>query len=275
MDRSIPFEAVIRKIKKETRDVFTLTLWIKDRVVRKNYKFTPGQFNMLSVPGIGECAISISSASWREHIKHTIRVAGDVTTALSSLKVGQTIGLRGPFGRGWPMERLKGKDIIIIAGGIGIAPFRSLIRQIISEKDAEAGCFVLYGAKSPKDIVYRNELPLWSEIINLSVTVDKADPEEHWAGDIGLVTNLLKKIEITPERTLALICGPEIMMKASLGELISKGIPEGSIYLSLERHMNCAMGICGHCMLGPKYVCRDGPVFPYPEIQRFFSTPEV
>jgi len=275
MDRSIPFEAVIRKIKKETRDVFTLTLWIKDRAVRKNYRFTPGQFNMLSVPGIGECAISISSASWREHIKHTIRVAGDVTTALSALKIGQSIGLRGPFGRGWPMEKLKGRDIMIIAGGIGIAPFRSLIRQIISEKDAESGCFVLYGAKSPKDIIYKNELPLWAEIINLSVTVDKADPEEHWAGDIGLVTNLFKKIEITPERTIALICGPEIMMKASLGELISKGIPEDSIYLSLERHMNCAMGICGHCMLGPRYVCRDGPVFPYPEIKRFFGITEV
>lgn len=274
MNTLLPQTAVIRRIRSETRDTFTVTLWLKDPAARKRYSFVPGQFNMLSVAGIGECAISICSATWKEHIRHTIRMAGDVTAAISRLKAGDVIGLRGPFGRGWPMEKIRGKDIVIMAGGIGIAPFRSLIRQVIAEKNGSR-CFLLYGAKGPKDIIYRNELPMWAEAIDVHLTVDKSDPEEHWPHKTGLVTNLLKDISLVPERTIGLICGPEVMMKASINELLSIGFSEDSIYLSMERHMNCGTGICGHCMFGPKFICRDGPVFPYMEIKKFLGHKEI
>ncbi len=275
MNIAAPFEAVIKRIKKETRDTFTLTLRVKDRAIRKEYGFTPGQFNMLYVPGIGEAAISICSATWREDIRHTIRVAGDVTTAISNLKGGDVIGVRGPFGRGWPMEMLKGNDLMIMAGGLGIAPFRSLLRQILREKEEGARYFLLYGAKTPKDIIYRNEFPRYGEVFEVLLTVDKADPEEYWKGDMGVVTNLLKKINIIPEKTIAFICGPEIMMQSSIKELINMGLSEDSIYISMERHMNCGMGVCGHCMFGPKFICKDGPVFSYTDIIEFLGEREI
>jgi NAD(P)H-flavin reductase len=275
-DRSVPFAATIKWIRKETRDTWTYALRINDREIEKAYRFLPGQFNMLSVPGIGESAISISSGASDRDVLHTLRVAGDVTTAISKMNEGDVIGIRGPFGKGWPMEETKNRNAMIIAGGVGIAPLRSVIRSLAAakrcgpEKD-----IILYGAKTPKDIVYRDEFPRYRDLFQVLLTVDKADPEEYWRGNVGLVTHLLAKASFDPLRTIVFLCGPEVMMQSTIKELLLRGVPGEKIFLSMERNMNCGMGHCGHCFFGPKFVCKDGAVFKYTEVEDFLSIREA
>ncbi len=282
MDRAIPFEATIKWIKKETRDTATYAVKINNREIQKAYSFRPGQFNMLYIPGIGESPVSISSAPSDHDLTHTIRVAGDVTTAISRLNPGDSIGVRGPFGNGWPLEETEDRNLIIIAGGLGIAPLRSVIRDMLkgrrgkqsSSRRSHQG-IILYGAKTPKDIIFRDEFPRYRDLFDVFLTVDKADPEEYWMGDIGLITGLLNRITLSPLNTVVFMCGPEIMMQSMLRELILRGIPGEKIFLSMERNMNCGMGICGHCMFGPKFVCKDGPVFRFTEIENFLGVKEI
>ncbi|MDA8168639.1 MAG: FAD/NAD(P)-binding protein [Nitrospiraceae bacterium] len=277
-DKSIPFEAAIKWIKKETRDTATYALKVKSRDIQKGYRFIPGQFNMLYVPGIGEAPVSISSAPSDQDLMHTVRVAGDVTTALSHLKAGDVIGMRGPFGRGWPFEETGGLDILIVAGGLGIAPLRSVVRHILRTKKmagAHSRRMLFYGAKTPKDIIFRNEFPRYREVFEVLLTVDRADPEERWRGETGLVTKLFDRAALDSLRTIAFVCGPEVMMQTSVRELILRGVPEERIFLSLERNMNCGVGLCGHCFFGPKFVCRDGPVFRFSEIEGLMGIKEL
>jgi NAD(P)H-flavin reductase len=275
-DRSIPFAATIKWIKKETRDTWTYALKINDREIERAYRVLPGQFNMLYVPGIGESAISISSGASDRDVLHTLRVAGDVTTAIAKMNEGDVIGVRGPFGRGWPMEEMENRNVMIIAGGVGIAPLRSVIRSLSAEKRSCLGKdIILYGAKTPKDIVYRDEFPRYRDIFQIFLTVDKADPEEYWKGEVGLVTRLLAKASFDPLGTTVFICGPEVMMQSAIRELLLRGVPGEKIFLSMERNMNCGMGICGHCFFGPKFVCRDGAVFKYTEVEDFMGVREV
>ncbi|MEJ2697099.1 MAG: FAD/NAD(P)-binding protein [Candidatus Sulfobium sp.] len=275
-DRSVPFEAVIKWIKKETRDTATYALKIRNSEVQKAYRFAPGQFNMLSFPGIGESAISISSGTSDHDLLHTMRVAGDVTTAISRLGAGDVIGIRGPFGKGWPMEEAENRDLMIIAGGVGIAPLRSVIRHFYaSRKSCPGKDIILYGVKTPKDIIYRDEFPRYRDVFQVFLTVDKADPEEYWKGDVGFVTKLLDKVTFNPLGTTVFICGPEIMMQVTIRELLLRGVPGEKIFLIMERNMNCGMGVCGHCMFGPKFVCRDGAVFRYADIGEFMGIKEV
>jgi NAD(P)H-flavin reductase len=275
-DRSVPFAATIKWIRKETRDTWTYALRINDREIEKAYRFLPGQFNMLSVPGIGESAISISSGASDRNVLHTLRVAGDVTTAISKMSEGDVIGMRGPFGKGWPMEETENRNVMIIAGGVGIAPLRSVIRSLAAakrcgpEKD-----IILYGAKTPKDIVYRDEFPRYRDLFQVLLTVDKADPEEYWRGNVGLVTHLLAKASFDPLRTIVFLCGPEVMMQSAIKELLLHGVPGEKIFLSMERNMNCGMGHCGHCFFGPKFVCKDGAVFKYTDVEDFLSIREA
>jgi NAD(P)H-flavin reductase len=282
-DRSIPFEATIRWIKKETRDTSTYALKINSREIQRSYTFKPGQFNMLYIPGIGEAPISISSAPTAPYIKHTIRIAGDVTTYISRLNVGDVIGIRGPFGSNWPLDEIEDRDLMIIAGGVGIAPLRSVIRHILisgrrkkpPSRTPIGKKFILYGAKTPKDMIFRDEFPRYRDAFQVFLTVDKADPEEYWRGEVGLITGLLNKVSFNPLNTVVFMCGPEVMMQGMTKELILRGVPGEKIFISMERNMNCGMGVCGHCMFGPKFVCKDGPVFRFTDIEGFLGIKEI
>ncbi len=274
-NRSIPFETTIRWIKKETRDTYTYALKFNNYEIKKAYNFKPGQFNMLYLPGIGEVPISISSAPSDHDLTHTIRVAGDVTTAISRLNVGDIIGVRGPFGNGWPIEEIEDRDLILIAGGLGIAPLRPLIRHLIKPYSISKRFILLYGAKTPKDIFFRDEFPRYKDAFQILLTVDKADPEEYWKGYIGNVVTLLDKVPFNPLNAVVFICGPEAMMQAVSRELLLNGVPSEKIFLSLERNMNCGLGICGHCFFGPKFVCKEGPVFRLSDIENFWGVKEL
>lgn len=279
-DRSSPFGATVKWIRKETRDTFTCALKINSRDIQREYRFLPGQFNMLYVPGIGEAPISVSSSPLDHYLTHTIRIAGDVTTALSGLGAGDVIGMRGPFGRGWPLEETEDLDLLIVAGGLGIAPLRSVARHIVKTHASKKRVvhprrMLLYGAKTPKDIVFRDEFPRYRDIFDVFLTVDRTDPEEYWRGETGLVTKLFDRISLDPVCTIVLVCGPEIMMQASVRELILRGVPEERIFVSLERNMNCGIGLCGHCFFGPKFVCKDGPVFRFSEIEGLMGIKEL
>lgn len=276
-DPFLPFEATIKWIKKETRDTSTYAIAIKDKEIRRSYRFRPGQFNMIYIPGIGEAPISISSAPDDHYLTHTIRIAGDVTNAIRKLNYGDSLYLRGPFGKGWPLEEASEREVMIIGGGLGIAPLRSVIRELIKSRkrvESKRGR-ILYGAKSPKDIIYRDEFPRYREAFDIYITVDKADPEEYWRGETGFVTNLIGRIGFDPLNTVVFICGPEAMMQAVIRELLLKGVPGEKIFLSMERNMNCGMGVCGHCMFGPRFVCKDGPVFRFTEIEEFLGIKEI
>ncbi len=275
-DGSLPFGATIRWIKKETRDTWTYALKINDREIEKAYSFKPGQFNMLYVPGIGESAISISSGTADHDLLHTLRIAGDVTTAIFKMSVGDVVGVRGPFGKGWPVEETEDRNIMIIAGGVGIAPLRSVIRHVSNTRRSCPGKdIILYGAKTPKDIIYRDEFPRYRDLFQVFLIVDKADPEEYWKGEVGLVTRLLDKASFDPLGTTVFMCGPEVMMQSTIRELLLRGVPGEKIYLSMERNMNCGMGLCGHCFFGPKFVCKDGPVFKYADVEDFLGVREI
>lgn len=266
----IPNLTLIESIKEETPNIRTFRLRLIDEDLREKFDFKPGQFIELSVFGYGEAPFSISSPP---HIKGrfevTIRKTGVVTSALFSLEEGSVVGIRGPFGRGWPLEEIKGKNLIIIGGGIGIAPLKPVIECIIKDRNKYGNVILLYGARTPKDIVYKEELSLWSNYIDVHLTVDKPGPE--WRGKVGVVTTLFDYIKVDPENTYAFQCGPPIMMHFVTKKLLELGIASDKIFLSLERLMKCGMGFCGHCSIGGKYVCRDGPVFSFQEVKGFLE----
>ncbi|MEO8512442.1 MAG: FAD/NAD(P)-binding protein [Ignavibacteria bacterium] len=271
----IPEPVKVKKIFWETEDVFTIEL-VNENEEKKEFNFKPGQFNMLYAFGIGESAISISSDSLKKgSILHTIHKVGYVTNVLSKLKKGDIIGLRGPFGSSWPLEEIKGKDICIIVGGIGLAPLRPAIYHILKNRKDYGKFTILYGARSPRDILYSVELESWKKKydVQIEVTVDRSDSS--WRGYVGVVTTLMDYVELNPENTRALVCGPEIMMKFAVDELIKNGMIEKDIYLTLERNMKCALGFCGHCQYGPSFVCKDGPVFSFSKVTDIFEIKEL
>jgi len=229
----------------------------------------PGQFIQVSLFGIGEAPISISSSPSRSNGKFEIcvRRAGDLTNALHRLEPGDTIGLRGPFGRGFPIRRFFGKDILFAPGGLGLAPLRSLINQVLDERNKFGNVTILYGAKNPAELLFTDELQKWDERkdVELHVTVDH--PDEHWTGNSGVFTTLFPKIRVSAPNTVAITCGPPVMYRFVLMELIGLGIRDGNIWLSLERRMKCGIGKCGHCQINKFYACQDGPCFSYAQIK--------
>jgi len=234
--------------------------------------FCAGQFNMLYVFGIGEVPISISGSPHEPGpLVHTIRSAGAVTQAISGLKRGQTLGVRGPFGQGWPLEAATGQDLVIIAGGIGLAPLRPAVRQVIAYRERYGKVSLLVGARTPDDLLYPAELKEWRSRFDLQVhiTVDSAGAD--WRSHVGVVTMLISKAEFEAGETVAMICGPEVMMRFCVMELRKRGVAAENTYVSMERNMKCAVGYCGHCQIGPKFVCKDGPVFPLTHLEPFFS----
>jgi NAD(P)H-flavin reductase len=262
----------VKSIRHDTSDVFTLTL--EKQNSEPAPPFLPGQFNMLYHFGFGEVAISISgNPDLSEGSAHTLRAVGSTTNAMQNLKPGDEIGVRGPFGTHWPMDK-KGCDVLIIAGGLGICPLRPLLCHMTQNMQQYKSITLLYGAKTPQDILYKKDLENWKELgLNVRVTVDKAD--ENWQGDVGVVTHLIKSHLPHPENTLILICGPEIMMQFAIKELVTEPINDAMVYLSLERNMQCGVGFCGHCQFGPYFVCKDGPVFSYSQIKDLFPIEEL
>lgn len=262
--------AVIESIEQEIESVATYQLRFTDSKVAEQYRFLPGQFNMLYIPGCGESAISLSGSPALNgfHVLHTIRFVGRVTDAIRKLQVGDQLGVRGPFGTPWPMEHCKGHDVIVLAGGIGLAPLRPLLYWLIENRREFGRLVLMYGSRSPDMLLYAAELKTWQDQgIEVLVTVDRAS--ESWSGSVGVVPLLLDRLAgLKPDRTRVLTCGPEVMMHYVALAALSRGVSQLSIWLSIERNMQCAVGLCGHCQLGGMFVCRQGPVFRYDTIER-------
>ena len=264
----------VKKVIWETDDTFTLQIDLG--AMGETFSFLPGQFNMLYVFGLGEAAISISSdASQGGMLAHTIHRVGTVTTGLAQVKRGDVIGLRGPFGTAWPITAARGKDVCIVAGGIGLAPLRPVMYAMLRERTAFERIILLYGARSPLDLLYRVELEEWAKEHNVEVlvTVDRGDSS--WKGYIGVVTSLFSYLKLDARATVGYVCGPETMMKYTIDEMERRGLAEDQIYLSMERNMKCAVGFCGHCQYGPEFICKDGPVFTLPRIRHLLDKKEL
>lgn len=255
----------------ETADTVTLEL-----ATDHPKAFAPGQFNMLYVFGVGEVPISISGSSHESvTLFHTVRNVGAVSRALCALQPGQELGLRGPYGSSWPILQSQGKDIIVMAGGLGLAPVRPIIYEILNNRKAYGHVWLLYGCRQPEDILFGHQVREWRSRFDLevNVTVDKATSD--WYGSVGVITNLVKNLALSPENTVAFVCGPEIMMRYSALELVKKGLSEDNIHLSMERNMHCAIGLCGHCQYGPQFVCKEGPIFTYARLKPLLTIREV
>ncbi len=265
----------VARRRRETAD--TYTLWLEPPPGTP-FTFLPGQFNMLYLPGIGEVPISISGPAYAPiPVWHTIRAVGAVTRALVNLKKGAMVGVRGPFGTAWPLEQARGKDVLVVAGGIGLAPLRPALLHLLHHRDDYDHVVLLYGARTPHDLLYAKTLERWRGRFDMEVlvTVDRGTP--HWHGHVGVVTTLFELAApyFDPVNTIALICGPEVMMRYAARDLMRLGVAEADIFLSLERNMQCGQGFCGHCQYGPYFICKDGPVFPYSRVAHLLTLREV
>ncbi len=268
----IPDEVEIKKIRAETTDVSTFTLAFTDQTVRDEYDFSAGQYNMVSLPGIGEAPLSISSSSDRKgEFEHTVRFVGRVTNTWARLGVGDKLGIRGPYGRPWPLEEVRDRDVVIISGGTGIACIKPAINYLRDHRDMVKSASVLYGAKSAAELVFADQFKSWEEHgVRVHLTVDKGRALD-WPFHVGVVTTLFETLTVPPSEAIVMISGPEIMMRFCVFDLIERGFSPTNIYLSLERRMDCGVRMCGHCQIGPKFVCQDGPVFSYDEVQHLFG----
>jgi len=256
-----PFRVAARR--RETRDTFTLDLEPADG--GPAIAFRPGQFNMVWTFGVGEVPLSISGDPGRiAPLRHTVRAVGTVTRALARLRAGDAVGVRGPFGSPWPTAELAGQDVVLVAGGIGLAPLRPVIEHLLAGRARFGRIVLAYGARSPADLLFRRDLARWGRAAEVLVTVDRAAPS--WRGDVGVVTAALRRASFDPASAVALTCGPEIMMRFAAKELLRRGMAPERVWLSMERNMKCGVGSCGHCQYGPDFVCRDGPVFRYDRV---------
>jgi len=267
----VPHLAIVRDVKEETYNTNTYMLEFIDKELENDFSWKPGQFMMLSMPGIGESAISISNVDNGCVINATIRNVGNVTSSIFILKKGDFIGMRGPYGTGWSLDDVKDKDVLIIAGGMGIAPLRGVINHIIDKRKDFDHLEIIYGARTPDDMVFKYEFDKWNKIKNctLHLTADTVPGENPFECRTGLVTSCFPLMKTRHRNARAFICGPEIMMRYAAKCLETIGFHDDQIYLSLERRMKCGIGKCGHCQIGLKYVCKDGPVFNYADIKPF------
>jgi NAD(P)H-flavin reductase len=266
---------IVEKIR-EADDIDTYRLQFVDEQVRRSYRFSAGQFNMVYLFGVGEVAISIVSDPDRpDSLDHTIRAVGRVTRAIAGLKIGDVLGIRGPFGQGWPLADIRGKDIVVVTGGLGCAPVVGAIEYIFRRRSDFGAVRILHGVKTPHDLLYHERFETWRQHPDTKVylTSDRAD--KNWQYHVGVVTGLFHEVRIDPARTAVLMCGPEIMMRLGAPILIDRGIPATSIYVSLERHMECGIGLCGHCQMGPYFLCKDGPVMRYDRVARLLGSEGV
>jgi len=262
----------VRRVRRETPDTFTLEIEAANG--DRAFSFAPGQFNMLYAFGVGEIAISISADPDNKSLTHTTRVVGTVTKALGKLRPGDMLGVRGPFGSNWPVEKVSGHDVVVVAGGIGLAPLRGALEYLLRQRKQFGRLVLLYGVRTPEDVLYRRDLERWgSEGLQIYLTVDRATGS--WGGHVGVVTSLISHAPFDPVTAVAMICGPEIMMRYTVLELQKRGLAEERIFLSMERNMKCAIGFCGHCQFGPEFICKDGPVFRYDRIKSWLGIREL
>jgi NAD(P)H-flavin reductase len=272
-DRSpyVPIEAEVVENIPEARDINTLRLRLIDSEANQAYRFEPGQFNMLYLHGVGEVPISIvSDPADATLINHAIRAVGRVTEALVALQPGARIGIRGPYGRGWPMTEAVGRDVLIVTGGLGCAPVVSVINYIERRRADYGAVTILQGVKHANDLIWRERYEAFAKSPDTRVLMAADIVSQGWKGVEGPVTALFEGLAIDAARTVAMMCGPERMMQAAASLLHLRGLPDESMYLSMERNMRCGMGHCGHCQIGPLFCCHDGPVFRYDEIKDLF-----
>ena len=273
VDPMLPALWRVRAVRAETADTATLELVPLAGAVPR---FAPGQFNMLYAFGIGEAPISLSgdAADPSCHV-HTVRAVGAVSTAIARARPGGMLGLRGPFGSAWPVAAAEGQDLLIVAGGLGLAPLRPAIHQALAASGRYRRIAILYGGRNPAELLFRDELALWAtrQGVTVAVTVDHADAS--WHGAVGVVPALLDRVQFDPAATVALLCGPEVMLRFTAAALRGAGVAAARIFVSMERNMKCAVGLCGHCQFGPDFICRDGPVLPYDRIAARLAVREI
>jgi NAD(P)H-flavin reductase len=263
----------VEKVRKELSDTFTMDLVPE---AGGDFRFAPGQFNMLYVFGVGEVPISISGdPNEQSKLTHTTRAVGAVSQAITGLKPGDAVGVRGPFGTPWPVEAAFGNDLVIVAGGVGLAPLRPAIYSALANRKKFGRVVILYGARTPVDILFRKEVEQWRGRfdIDVDVTVDRADSD--WVGNVGVVTKLIERARFDAQNTTAFVCGPEVMMKFCIQSFAKRGVETDQIYVSMERNMKCGIGFCGHCQFGSGFVCKDGPVYRFDRIADIFAIREL
>jgi NAD(P)H-flavin reductase len=265
----VPAVARIAAKRREVRDTWTLT-------IAAEQAFWPGQFNMLYAFGIGEIPVSISGDPEKPGpLIHTVRAVGAVSQAIVRLKPGDPIGLRGPFGTAWPVAESRGSDVVLVAGGLGLAPLRPAIYRLLAQRKKYGRIVLLYGTRSPEDILFRREIEIWRKRLDVEVAIIVDHAPTSWHGNVGVVTKLVERAAFDPDNTVALVCGPEIMMRFTASALENAGITPDRIHLSLERNMKCAIGHCGHCQLGPTLVCRDGAVMRFDRVRPLLTVREL
>lgn len=271
-DPFVPQLYRVGRVRRELADTTTLELAPLDG---SRPAFEPGQFNMLYVFGVGEVAISISGAANAASFVQTVRDVGAVSAAIAKLKTGATIGLRGPFGTSWPVNTAEGADVVFVAGGLGLAPLRPAIYHVLANRARYGRVVILVGSRNPKDLLYRRELQQWRQRldVDIEVTVDHADAD--WYGNVGVVPALIRRAAFDRHDAVALVCGPEVMMRFTVNALQEADVAPDRIYLSMERNMKCATGLCGHCQFGPVFVCKDGPVMRFDRIAEIFAMREI
>jgi len=269
-DPYVPNTAEIVNVKKQSHDTKTYSIRLVKKEKREEFRAKPGQFVMVSLPGLGEAPFSLSSGPEKEDsFDSTIRAVGNVTTALDQFGIGAKIGVRGPYGKAWPIEEAKARNILLVAGGIGLAPLRPVIKTIQANRGTFKHFEILYGTRTPADEIFTDEYDQWQRIPNttMHLTVDSVPKGVLWPHRIGVVTALFDDTKTTPEDSIVMTCGPEIMMRFAAQGLVARKFRKDQIYLSLERRMKCGMGHCGHCQIGRMFVCRDGPVFNYLDLE--------
>ena len=254
-------------------DLYSYRLRLVEPGARERFAFQPGQFNMVYAPGVGEVAISISSDPDDEELEHTIRIVGRTTKVIEAMEPGDVLGLRGPYGRGWPLDEARGRDLLIVTGGLGCAPVSGAIDYVFRRRASYGHVTVLHGVKKSADLVHRARFLEWRRQPDTTVLLTADQPDRAWRDRSGVVTELFDQVELDAGRTVVLMCGPEVMMHYAIRHLRGRGVPDDRVFLSLERNMKCAVGLCGHCQLGPAFVCKDGPIFPLAKVERFFGVP--
>jgi NAD(P)H-flavin reductase len=272
IDAGAPHAATVVARTQESPTIFTLRLRLDDPAAQAAYRFAPGQFNMVYVYGVGEVPISImSDPEERDGIGHTVRVQGRVTRGLAKLQPGDRVGLRGPFGRGWPLQDLGGNDVVLVTGGLGCAPVVSVIHYVLKRRERYGRLVIVQGVKHAEDLIWREQYDRWAKLADTQVLVAASEGAAFWPWHVGRVTELFGLARFNPERAVAMMCGPEGMMRAAAASLLGRGLPETHLYLSMERNMQCGVGRCGHCQLGGAFVCRHGPVFNWGEVEALLA----
>jgi NAD(P)H-flavin reductase len=271
-DPYLPIEAEVVDRLRESDTIFTLRLRVCDPGVRQTFRFEPGQFNMVYLYGVGEVPISIvSDPEYEDLLDHTIRIVGRVTRGLARLRRGDRLGIRGPYGRSWPLERARGHDLTIVTGGLGCAPVVSVINYVLKRRTEFGFLTIIQGVKHSADLIWRERYVEWAKLPRVKVLLAADQGSAHWPWHVGVVTELLDQAPAEPGSTVFMMCGPEVMMRNAARIVSARGHADSDIYLSIERNMQCALGHCGHCQYGAPFVCREGPVFSYGQVKQILG----